>query len=108
MATSKSLLLWLLKAPWSMMILFQERPVRSELSLPCCVALSYQLWHWPYLQHICAGAPADCPLTFHSVPVGSDGRPCCGRGAAIYAQGTCQCYTGAQLCTPSMTSAVAI
>ncbi len=42
----------------------------------------------------CAGVPADCPLTFHNVPSGANGQACSGRGAAIYAQGTCQCYTG--------------
>ena len=41
-----------------------------------------------------AGAPADCPLTYHKVPAGSDGKSCSGHGAAIYAQGVCQCYRG--------------
>ena len=43
---------------------------------------------------VVAGVPADCPITFNSVPTGTGSQQCSGHGAPVAAQGTCQCYVG--------------
>lgn len=38
----------------------------------------------------------DCPLTYNAVPASANesAAACNGHGLPVYAQGTCQCYTG--------------